>query len=254
MAIPIKNEKELERMRESCRLAAIIRDAIVKKVRPGIRTLELDEYARELLKEYGAKSAFLGYKIPGRENKYPGAICISINEVVVHGIPGEREIKKGDIVSIDVGVEYDGYIGDTATTVAVDVSDADLLRLVKTTKIALTNGINAAKNGAHLSDISHAIEQTAIAEGFSIVKDFVGHGIGRKMHEEPQIPNFGPAGCGPILKTGMTLAIEPMLNMGTSDVEILEDGWSVVTMDRKPSAHFEHTIAIVDGGAEILTL
>lgn len=254
MAIPIKTSEELNRMRQSCRLASKIRDSIVKNIKPGVTTAELDDYARGLLKEYNAKSAFLGYKIPGYKDGYPGVICVSINETVVHGIPGKRKIMQGDIVSIDVGVEYDGYIGDTAKTVAVAVSDPILLRLVKTTEMALTNGINVAKNGARLSDISHAIEQTAIAEGFSVVKAFVGHGIGKKIHEEPQIPNFGAPGHGPVLQTGMTFAIEPMLNMGKSDVEILEDGWTVVTVDRKPSAHFEHTIAILDGEAEILTL
>lgn len=254
MAIPIKNPEELEKMRQSCKLAAKIRDAIVKNIKPGVTTAELNDYARDLLKEYNAKSAFLGYRIPGCKDVYPGVICISINETVVHGIPGKRKIMQGDIVSIDVGVEFDGYIGDTAKTVAVAVSDPDLLRLVKTTEMALTNGINVAKNGARLSDISHAIEQTAIAAGFSVVKAFVGHGIGKKMHEEPQIPNFGAPGYGPILQSGMTFAIEPMLNMGKSDVEILEDSWTVVTVDRKSSAHFEHTIAILDGEPEILTL
>ena len=209
---------------------------------------ELDELAARLIAGLGGKSAFLRYR------GYPGNICISVNEEVVHGLPGERQIQMGDIVSIDIGVIYGGFVGDTATTVMVGVIDPDLIRLVAATERALHAGIGQARAGGHLSDISHEIERTATTAGFSVVRTFVGHGIGRSMHEDPQIPNFGPPGRGPRLKEGMTLAIEPMVNMGGSDVEIMEDGWTVLTVDRKPSVHFEHTVSIGEAGAEILTV
>jgi len=242
-----KSPEQLARMRQSCRIAASVRDKVAGKVGPGVTTGELAEYAGELIREAGAESAFLGYR------GYPGLICTSVNAEVVHGIPGPRRIAWGDIVSIDVGVRYDGYIGDTATTVMVGVSDSDVLKLVHVTEQALFAGIDKACAGAKLFDISHAIESTAVEAGFSVVREFVGHGIGRSMHEDPQIPNFGKAGQGPNLKTGMTFALEPMVNMGGSDVEIMPDGWTVLTKDRKPSAHFEHTVAVVEGAAEILT-
>ncbi len=245
--IVIKDDKALDGMRESGRLAASVRDKVADVIAPGVNTEELGEYAHELIKGFGAESAFLGYM------GYPGEICVSVNEAVVHGIPGNQRIELGDIVSLDIGVEYGGYIGDTARTVMVGVSDSDVIRLVRTTEKALYAGISKAKKGGRLSDISHAIEKVALDEGFSVVKDFVGHGIGRKMHEEPQIPNFGAAGRGPKLKEGMTLALEPMLNIGNGAVEVQSDGWTVLTRDRKPSAHFEHTIAVTDGEAEILT-
>ncbi len=235
-------------MRESGRIAGGIRDAVANKISPGVTTLELSEYAADLIRQSGAESAFLGY------HGFPGVICSSINEVVVHGIPDDRRIEFGDVVSIDVGVRYKGFIGDTAVTVMVGVTDPDTIRLVNTTEEALRRGIAAVKPGARLSDISHAIEQTAVNEGFSIVREFVGHGVGRDMHEEPQIPNFGPPGKGPVLKEGMTMAIEPMVNLGRPGVHVEDDGWTVVTNDGKVSAHFEHTIAVCDGGVEILTL
>jgi len=179
---------------------------------------------------------------------------VSVNEAVVHGVPGKRRIQLGDIVSIDIGVKYGGYIGDTATTVMVGVTDPEVIRLVRTTEKALDAGIAMAYAGRRLSDISHVIEEVAVDAGFSVVREFVGHGIGRKMHEDPQIPNFGPPGMGPKLRTGMTLALEPMINLGEADVEVQDDGWTVLTRDRKFSAHFEHTIAITNGKAEILTL
>ncbi|MFW6151416.1 MAG: type I methionyl aminopeptidase [Verrucomicrobiota bacterium] len=245
--IVIKDERALKGIRESCRLAATVRDRVADAVAPGVSTGELAEYADELIRGFGAVSAFLGYM------GYPGHICVSVNEAVVHGIPGSKRIAAGDIVSLDVGVEYGGYIGDTARTVMVGVIDSEVIRLVRTTEEALYAGISKAKAGGRLSDISNAIEKVALGGGFSVVKDFVGHGIGRKMHEEPQIPNFGAPGRGPKLKKGMTLALEPMLNAGEGAVEVLSDGWTVLTRDRKPSAHFEHTIAVGDGEAEILT-
>ncbi len=234
-------------MRESCRMAAEVRDAVAEKIRPGVTTLELSEYAGRLITERGGESAFLGYQ------GFPGIICASVNEAVVHGVPDERAIEMGDIVSIDVGVRYNGFIGDTARTVMVGVSDPDIVRLVKTTEKALDAGIGAAVAGNRVSDISHAIEQVILKAGFSIVREFVGHGVGNKMHEEPQIPNFGQPGRGPVLQAGMTLALEPMVNLGTANVVVLEDKWTVVTKDRKPSAHCEHTIAVREGKAEILT-
>jgi methionyl aminopeptidase len=245
--IKIKTPEELARMRVSGSMAARVRDAVASKVAPGVTTMELDSYAQEIIEDLGASSSFYNYR------GYPGHICVSINDAVVHGIPGPRRIQVGDIVSLDVGVEYDGFIGDTATTVMVGVTDADVIRLVDVTEKALEAAIEKAVAGNRLSDISHAVESVATQAGFSVVREFVGHGIGREMHEEPQIPNFGPPGRGPRLKPGMTLAIEPMVNIGVADVDVLEDGWTVLTRDRRPSAHFEHTIAVQDGRAEILT-
>lgn len=245
--IIIKTPEELARMRVSGRMAAEVRDAVADRVTPGVTTAELDEWAEEMIRKFGGKSAFFGYR------GYPGHICVSVNEEVVHGIPGSRRIQMGDIVSIDVGVVYDGFVGDTATTVAVGVTDPGWIRLVSVGRKALEAAVEKAVAGARLSDVSHVIEQVAEQAGFAVVRDFVGHGIGRNMHEDPQIPNFGPPGRGPVLKSGMTLALEPMVNMGGADVEVLADGWTVVTRDRRPSVHFEHTIAVGEGRAEILT-
>ena len=245
--IIIKTPEEIERMRVSAKLAARVRDAVAQKVSPGVTTGDLDAYAQEQIKLAGGKSAFFGYR------GYPGHICVSINEEVVHGIPGPRRIRMGDVVSLDVGVTYDGFVGDTALTVMVGVTDPNWLRLVQVGEDALTQSIAKAVAGNRIGDISNAIETTARAAGFSVVHDFVGHGIGRKMHEDPQIPNFGAPGHGPRLKVGMTLAIETMINMGGSDVMVLGDGWTVITSDRQPSVHFEHTIAVREGSAEILT-
>lgn len=246
--IIVKNEADLLRMRASCKLAAQVRDEVASKVSPGVTTEELGEYAHEMIVTAGATNAFLGYR------GFPGKICISVNEGVVHGIPDSRKIVLGDVVSIDVGLVLDGFVGDTATTVMVGVTDPDVVRLVRTAEEALARGIASATAGNRVSDISNSVQTTVEREGFSVVREFVGHGIGRKMHEEPQIPNFGAPGRGPLLKAGMTLAIEPMVNLGGKEVEIQGDGWTVLTSDRLPSAHFEHTIAVRDGQAEILTL
>ena len=246
--IPIKTKADLEGMRAAARVAAEVRDELAELVRPGMTTGELSEFAAERMAYRGAKSAFKGYR------GYKGNICVSVNEIVVHGLPGARKIELGDIISIDVGVVYRGYIGDTARTVMAGVTDPEVVRLVNVTREALAAGIARARAGRRVSDISHAIEKTAVKAGFSVVREFVGHGIGKRMHEEPQIPNFGAAGRGPLLKPGMTLAIEPMINMGEAEVEVLSDGWSVSTCDGRPSAHFEHTVAVCDGEAEILTL
>jgi len=246
--IRIKSPEELARMRRSNQIAARVRDKLIQAIAPGVSTRDLDASACEWIKGFGAESAFLGYR------GYPGQICLSINEEVVHGIPGKRRVQMGDVVSVDVGVRYDGFVGDTAATVAVGVTDPEILRLVAVTEQALLAGIARARAGGRVSDISHAIESCAAERGFSVVHQFVGHGIGRDMHEDPEVPNFGPPGKGPRLAAGMTLAIEPMVNMGQSEVEVLDDGWTVVTADRMPSAHFEHTVAICEGDAEILTL
>jgi methionyl aminopeptidase len=246
--IVVKSDADIDGMRASGRMAARVRDAVAKAIRPGVTTLELSEYAGELIREGGAESAFLGYK------GYPGVICISVNEAVVHGIPSGRRVDLGDIVSIDVGVRYKGYIGDTATTIMVGVTDLEVIRLVKTTEKALEAGIAMAVAGKRVYDISRAIEQVALEAGFSPVREFVGHGIGRRMHEDPQIPNFFSPRNREKLVEGMTIAIEPMINMGKADVEVLGDGWTAVTRDRKPSAHFEHTVVVRAGKAEILTV
>jgi methionyl aminopeptidase len=245
--IIVKTESEIGRMRESGRIAARVRDRVAEKVGPGVKTIELGDYAAELIRGFGAKSAFLGYR------GYPGQICVSVNEAVVHGIPGKQVIRAGDIVSIDVGVEFEGFIGDTATTVMVSVADAEVMMLVDITQKALAAGIAKAKAGNRLSDISHAVESVVVKGGCSVVREFVGHGIGRSMHEDPQIPNFGLPGRGPKLEKGMTLAIEPMVNLGGSEVEMQDDGWTVLTRDGKPSAHFEHTVVVGRDGGEILT-
>jgi methionyl aminopeptidase len=245
--IPIKSPSELERMRRSCRAAAEILQTVAAAVQPGRTTGELNELAGRLIRERNAKSAFLGYK------NYPGQICVSVNEEVVHGIPGPRRVQYGDIVSLDVGIILDGFVGDTATTVAVGLVAARTAELLRVTEQALAAGIAQARPGRRVGDISHAIQSTVEAHGFAPVQEFVGHGVGRRLHEEPQIPNFGPPGKGPKLRAGMTLAIEPMINAGTHEVQVLGDNWTAVSADGQPSAHFEHTVLVTDGDAEILT-
>lgn len=252
--IILKNSEELDGMRAAGKVAANIRIRLAKEIAPGISTRELDLFARDLIDQAGARSAFINYAGPRGVPPYPGYTCISVNDEVVHGIPGDRKIRLGDIVSIDVGVVYKGFIGDNAMTVPVGVTDLKILELIRVSEKSLMNGISQAVEGNRLTDISHAIESTVTPHGFGVVRDFVGHGVGRNMHEPPQIYNFGPPGRGPILKEGMTLAIEPMVNFGTHDVETLSDGWTVVTKDRKYSVHVEHTVAVHKGKAEILTL
>lgn len=245
--IKIKSPEEIEAMRASCQVAATVLAEVAEMCAPGVTTADLDDFARQRIEALGATSAFLGYR------GYPAHICTSVNNEVVHGIPSQRRLELGDIVSIDVGTRYQGWIGDNARTVMVGVQDPDVVRLVETTRRALEAAVEKAVAGGRLSDISHAVEQVAREEGLSIVKEFVGHGVGRSMHEEPQIPNYGPPGRGPKLREGMTLAIEPMINGGNEQVEVLDDGWTVLTKDRRPSAHFEHTVLVRRGQAEILT-
>ena len=234
-------------MRVSGHLAGEVLQRLAAAVSPGVTSRDLDDLARQLIRERGATSAFLGYR------GFPGAICVSINEEVIHGIPGHRRIQAGDLVALDVGVRFEGFVGDTATTVMVGAVHPDHLRLVATTQRALESALATVRAGIHLSDVSHAVEQTVLAGGCTVVREFVGHGVGRELHEEPQVPNFGKAGRGPVLKTGMTFCIEPMVNLGRAGVEVLSDGWTVVTKDRFPSAHFEHAIAVGERGAEVLT-
>ncbi len=245
--ITIKSPAELDAMRRSGRMAARVLADVGARVAPGVTTAELAAYAGERIRALGGQSAFLGYR------GYPAEICVSVNDTVVHGLPGERRVELGDIVSLDVGVRVDGYVGDTAATVMVGVTDPEVVRLVEVTRDALRAGIGMARAGRRVSDISHAIEGVVRHAGFSVVRQFVGHGIGSRLHEDPQIPNFGKAGRGAVLRPGMTLAIEPMVNLGGAEVEVQTDGWTVLTRDRRPSAHAEHTVAVTAGEAEILT-
>jgi len=246
--IVIKSPVELTAMRCVNRMTARVRDELAAMVRPGITTLELGNAAFELIRKLGGTSAFYGY------HGFPGQICVSVNEEVVHGIPGKRIIREGDIVSIDTGIAFGGFIGDTAVTVAAGEIDGEKKKLIEVTKAALNAGIAKAIAGNRLGDISHAIQTVVEAAGFSVVREFVGHGIGRDMHEDPQIPNFGKPGHGPKLKPGMTLAIEPMVNIGSPKVKVLDDNWTAVTCDGSASAHFEHTVAVGVIAPEILTL
>jgi methionyl aminopeptidase len=243
----IKTERDLEAMRPACAVAATVLDEVAGFVRPGLTTQEIDQYAAERIKSYGAKSAFLGYR------KYPCHICISVNNEVVHGLSGNRRVEFGDIVSLDVGVYHNGFVGDTARTVAVGGCTAQAQRLMDVAEQSLMHGIATALPGNRVVDISRAIQMCVEGNGFSVVREFVGHGVGRKVHEEPQIPNFVDGKSSPKLRPGMTLAIEPMINAGKPEVQVLNDGWTVVTRDGSLSAHFEHTVLITDSEPEILT-
>jgi len=249
--IPIKSSREIDKMRLACRTASEILEQVVDVVRPGISTKEVDQAAADLMAEAGVQSAFLGYRLGHRV--FPGNICISLNDEIVHGIGSQRRIQYGDIVKLDIGVVQEGWVGDTAFTVAVGMIDDRTERLLRVTETALRRAIEIMHEGVRLGDVCATVEETATREGFSVVREFVGHGVGRKLHEEPQVPNYGRRGSGPRLKTGMTLAIEPMINSGTAAVKLLDDGWTVCTADGMPSAHFEHTVLITRDGPEILT-
>lgn len=245
--IPIKNEAEIELMRVAGRAARSVLEKLAAMVRPGVSTRDVDAAAADFMLEEKCKSAFLGYR------GFPGQICISLNEEVVHGIGGARRFQIGDIVKIDVGVNKGGWIGDTATTVGVGAVSSVATELMRVTESALRIALEHAISGKRLGDLCAAIEQWVVGNSFSVVREFVGHGVGRKLHEEPQVPNFGRRGEGPKLKPGMTLAIEPMVNVGRPGVRVLSDGWTVVTEDGLLSAHFEHTVLITRGEPEILT-
>ena len=238
-------------MRQSCRVASDILERVIELIQPGITTKEVDEAAAEMMAEAGVKSAFLGYRLGHRV--YPGNICISLNDEVIHGIASQRRIQYGDIVKLDIGVIRDGWVGDTATTVPVGVIDDRVERLLRVTEKALERAISVAYEGKRLGDIGAEIEEEATRNNLNVVREFVGHGVGRKLHEEPQVPNYGKPGSGPRLKAGMTLAIEPMINLGTAAVRLLDDGWTACTADGMPSAHFEHTVLITKAEPEILT-
>jgi methionyl aminopeptidase len=246
--IILKSSREIEHLKKSNAIVAEIFQELRGAVVPGITTIELDQIAEKMILSKGAIPAFKGYR------GFPATLCISINEEVVHGIPSQRRLKEGDIVSLDVGVNLNGYFGDAAITLTVGEVDDAARRLLEVTEKALYIGIEQAKIGNRLFDISYAIQAWVEAQRFSVVRDFVGHGIGKSLHEEPQIPNFGSPHQGPRLEKGMAFALEPMVNEGTYEVRILSDGWTVVTADGKRSAHFEHTIVITDGGAEILSV
>jgi len=245
--IIIKNERDQAGMRAAGAAAAAVLDEVSAFVRPGLTTIEVDEFAAARIKAYEGRSAFLGYR------KYPCHVCISVNEEVVHGIAGPRRLQVGDIVSLDVGVVYHGFIGDNARTVAVGGCSALAQKLMDVTERALYEGIAQALPGNRVEDISRAVQQLVEGHGFSVVREFVGHGVGRSMHEEPQVPNFVDGKRSPQLRPGMTLAIEPMVNAGAPDVRVLGDGWTVVARDGSPSAHFEHTVLITEGQPEVLT-
>ncbi len=251
--INVKTAREIDLMREVGKVVAGILDVVGKHVEPGISTKELDQLAEDYVLSQGAKPAFKGYGFD-RRNLFPATICLSIDDQVVHGIPGTRKLEAGQLLSVDVGALKNGYYGDAAKTFPVGEISAEKRKLMAVTEKALHLGIENALAGNHLEDISSAIQEYVEENGFSVVRDLVGHGIGTKLHEDPSVPNFGKKGKGPLLRNGMTLAIEPMVNAGTYKVFTAKDGWTVYTSDGKPSAHFEHTIAITDGKPEILTL
>lgn len=248
MGVILKSQEELKKIRESCQLVAELLLELTQLINPGITTAQLDAFAQQWLKKKKAKPAFKGYR------GYPACICTSVNEQVVHGIPSNRKLKKGDIIGIDVGVIVNNYYGDAAVTAVVGQISPEAEKLLQTTKESLYKGIEQAYPGNRLGDISYAIQSHVEKNSFSVVRAFVGHGIGRKLHEDPQVPNFGEPGKGERLRAGMVLALEPMVNMGGPEVEILEDNWTAVTQDRSLSAHFEHTVAITENGPEILTI
>ena len=246
--IALKNGHELERMRKACKITAAARALAGEMVRPGVSTKAIDQAVHDFIVSQGAKPSFLGY------GGFPASTCISVNDVVIHGIPGGYTLKEGDIVSIDVGAYYQGFHGDCAATFACGNISEEAQRLIDVTRESFYEGIKYAKRGHRVSDISHAIQTHVESNGFSVVRSFVGHGVGAQLHEEPEVPNFGAPGRGPRLVPGMTLAIEPMVNAGGHEVRVQKDGWTVLTVDGKLSAHYENTVLITDGEPEILTV
>ena len=246
--ITIKNEHELESMRQACKITAAARALAGEMVRPGVSTKAIDQAVHDYIVAQGAKPSFLGY------NGFPASACISVNSTVIHGIPGGYTLKEGDIVSIDVGAYYKGFHGDCAATFACGAISAEAQRLIDVTKQSFFEGIRFAKKGNRVQDISRAVQAHVESNGFSVVRSFVGHGVGRQLHEEPEVPNFVSSYRGPRLLPGMTIAVEPMVNAGSYDVKVLKDGWTTVTSDGKLSAHYENTVLITDGEPEILTV
>lgn len=245
--IVLRSNDEIQIMRQAGAIVAEVLLKLKEWVHPGVTTGELDRMASEWITKAGGQATFLGYR------GYPKTLCTSLNEEIVHGIPGHRVLQAGDILSVDCGVTFNSYIADAARTYPVGEISAEKENLLLVTEQALHAGIEAYREGNRLGDVGHAIEQKAKAAGYGVVQDFVGHGVGQKLHEEPQVPNFGNPGTGPRIKRGMVVAIEPMFNLGTYRTEVLKDGWTVVTKDRKPSAHFEHTVVVTEKGTEILT-
>jgi len=246
--IEIKTPAEIESMRRAARVVAEVLSQLRPRVKPGVSTAELDRFAEKRVRELGAVPAFLGYR------GYPATLCVSINEEIVHGIPSpKRLVKAGDIVSLDMGAVADGFYGDAALTVAAGEISPQARRLMDVTRESLERALSRVRAGARLGDVSHAVEAFAVENGMSVVREFTGHGIGRRLHEEPSIPNFGRPGTGPALKAGMTLAIEPMLCLGRADVVVKNDGWTAVSADGSLAAHYEHTVAVTEDGCEVLT-
>ena len=243
-----KSKKEIEKMRAAGQLVGRVLQELRKMARPGVTTLEINDAADKMICDGGAYPTFKGY------NGFPYSICASVNEQVVHGFPSNYELKEGDIFSIDVGATLAGFVGDTATTVAIGNVGADLLQLIRVAEESLRLAIDKCRPGNHLGDIGHVVQQHAESHGYSVVRDYVGHGIGRHMHEDPQIPNYGKPGKGPKIRAGYVFAVEPMINAGSHHTKTLADGWTVVTLDGQPSAHVEHTIAVTEEGPEVLTL
>ena len=246
--IAIKNERELECMRQACKITAAARALAGELVKPGVSTKAIDRAVHDYIVSQGAKPSFLNY------NGFPASACISVNDVVIHGIPGGYILKEGDIVSVDVGAFYKGFHGDCAATYACGAISTEAQRLIDVTKQSFFEGMRFATKGNRVQDISHAIQTYVESNGFSVVRSFVGHGVGRQLHEEPEVPNYGAPGRGPRLLPGMTIAVEPMVNVGTYEVSILKDGWTTVTADGKLAAHYENTVLITDGEPEILTV
>jgi methionyl aminopeptidase len=251
--IALRSEMEIRSIREACRVAADVLDRVCALVAPGVTTYDLDQAAKRFISEHGAESACYNYKIGSR--RFPAFTCLSVNEEVVHGIGSMRRVlRPGDIISVDIAVRYKGWIGDNARTVPLLPVAPEVQRLLDTTQEALRVGIAEARPGRRVGDIAHAIQSLVESRGMNVVREFVGHGVGRTMHESPQVPNFGKANTLEKLKAGICIAIEPMVNLGTADIEYADDHWTAITRDRKPSAHFEHTVHITNQGAEILTL
>ena len=242
-----KSRKELEKMRAAGQLAGQVLQALRESVQPGMTTLDLDAQAEQMIRDGGAQPTFKGY------NGFPFSICASVNEQVVHGFPSNYELKEGDIFSIDCGATLFGFVGDTAATIPVGKVSDEVLKLIRVTEECLDLAIAECRVGNHVGDIGWVVQQHAEGHGYSVVRDYVGHGVGKRMHEDPQIPNYGFRGKGPKIKSGYVFAVEPMINLGTHFTKVLADGWTVVTLDGKPSAHSEHTIAITEDGAEVLT-
>jgi len=247
-----KTAEEIEILRANCLLVSRTLATVASAIRPGITGLELDRLAETFIRDHGAIPAFKGY--PGSVSDFPGTLCISFNEVIVHGIPDSREVREGDVLSVDCGVEKDGYFGDSAFTFAVGTLPEDVMELLRVTRGCLALGVEAAVAGNRIGDIGFAVQQHAeVSHGYGVIREMVGHGIGRKLHEPPEVPNYGQRGRGVLLKEGLTIAIEPMINLGTREVTMHKDGWTLTTRDRLPSAHYEHTVAIGKGRADVLS-